>query len=321
MASEPRRVLVVGGGAAGVVTAAALLREAGAAPLAVTVVERAPVVGPGLAYGTRDPHHLLNNYASRMSAVDDDPQHLVRWCLAQGMAVGADTFVSRETYGRYLADLLDSEPVPAGSSLERVRDEVVDLADTGQHLPRHARVRCRADRRPRRPGARQPAAAPAARPRRGGRALRTGPLGPRPARAGRPRGPGAAGRHRPDHRRRRRADRRGPPGRPAHRDLAARAAAAAPPARDARGGARVRRRRPIAAGGAARGPAVHRRRRRLALPGRVAQGDRQRRVALAVLRGQGAVHPARRDGTGRSPGTGWPRRWPRSSTTCSPPGG
>ena len=29
MASEPRRVLVVGGGAAGVVTAAALLREAG----------------------------------------------------------------------------------------------------------------------------------------------------------------------------------------------------------------------------------------------------------------------------------------------------
>ncbi len=131
MASEPRRVLVVGGGAAGVVTAAALLREAGAAPLAVTVVERAPVVGPGLAYGTRDPHHLLNNYASRMSAVDDDPQHLVRWCLAQGMAVGADTFVSRETYGRYLADLLDSEPVPAGSSLERVQDEVVDLADMG----------------------------------------------------------------------------------------------------------------------------------------------------------------------------------------------
>ncbi len=131
MASEPRRVLVVGGGAAGVVTAAALLREAGDAPLAVTVVERAPVVGPGLAYGTRDPQHLLNNYAGRMSAVDDDPQHLVRWCRAQGMAVGADTFVSRETYGRYLADLLDSEPVPAGSSLERVRDEVVDLADAG----------------------------------------------------------------------------------------------------------------------------------------------------------------------------------------------
>ena len=66
-----------------------------------------------------------------MSAVEDDPQHLVRWCRAQGMAVGADTFVSRETYGRYLADLLDSEPVPAGSSLERVHDEVVDLADPG----------------------------------------------------------------------------------------------------------------------------------------------------------------------------------------------
>ena len=131
MASVPRRVLVVGGGAAGVVTAAQLLREAVDAPLAVIVVERAAVVGPGLAYGTRDPQHLLNNYASRMSAVDDDPQHLVRWCLAQGMAVGADTFVSRETYGRYLADLLDTTPVPSGSSLERLRDEVVDVADTG----------------------------------------------------------------------------------------------------------------------------------------------------------------------------------------------
>jgi uncharacterized NAD(P)/FAD-binding protein YdhS len=131
MDSLPRRVLVVGGGAAGVVTAAALLREAGDAPLAVTVVERGPVVGPGLAYGTRDPQHLLNNYAGRMSAVDADPQHLVRWCRAQGMAVGPDTFVSRETYGRYLVDLLDTEPVPVGSSLERVRDEVVDLADAG----------------------------------------------------------------------------------------------------------------------------------------------------------------------------------------------
>ncbi len=63
--SEPRRVLVVGGGAGGVVTAAALLRQAhlDATDVDVTVVERAAVVGPGLAYGTTEPHHLLNNYA------------------------------------------------------------------------------------------------------------------------------------------------------------------------------------------------------------------------------------------------------------------
>lgn len=131
--SDPRRVLVVGGGAAGVVTAAALLRRAGdgRSDVDVTVVERSSVIGPGLAYGTREPHHLLNNYAGRMSAFEDDPQHLVRWCRSQGMAASADTFLSRETYGRYLAGLLDELVVPLGSRLTRLHDEVVDITDAG----------------------------------------------------------------------------------------------------------------------------------------------------------------------------------------------
>lgn len=133
MARTPKQVLVVGGGAAGVVTAAALVRQAGETrrPVDVTVVERAAVVGPGLAYGTREPRHLLNNYAGRMSALEHDPLHLVRWCAAEGMAVTAGTFVSRETYGRYLAALLDAVPVPPGSRVTRLRGEVVDLADVG----------------------------------------------------------------------------------------------------------------------------------------------------------------------------------------------
>ena len=85
MTTASPQVLVVGGGAAGVITAATLLR--GTARSAVTVVERPPVAGPGLAYATTDPHHLLNNYAARMSAVEDDPAHLVRWCWSQGLDV------------------------------------------------------------------------------------------------------------------------------------------------------------------------------------------------------------------------------------------
>lgn len=134
MVGAPKRVLVVGGGAAGVVTTAALLREAATAsgqPVDVTVVERSAVLGPGLAYGTRERQHLLNNYAGRMSALEHDPLHLVRWCVAEGMAVTDRTFVSRETYGRYLAGLLDSVPVPPGSRVTRLRDEVVDLTDAG----------------------------------------------------------------------------------------------------------------------------------------------------------------------------------------------
>ena len=66
-----------------------------------------------------------------MSAVEDDPGHLVRWCRDRGIAATGSTFLSRETYGRYLAELLDTTPVPSGSSLDRLRDEVVDLTDAG----------------------------------------------------------------------------------------------------------------------------------------------------------------------------------------------
>jgi uncharacterized NAD(P)/FAD-binding protein YdhS len=132
--SGPDHVLVVGGGAAGTITAVTLLREAAAhpqRPLQVMVVERARVAGPGLAYGTQEPHHLLNNYASRMSAFEDDPEHLVRWCLSRGMRITPHTFLSRRTYGRYLTSLLDEEPVGIGAGLTRVQGEVVDVVDTG----------------------------------------------------------------------------------------------------------------------------------------------------------------------------------------------
>ena len=134
MVTSPERVLVVGGGAAGAITAVTVLREAAAhaaRPVDVMVVERSEVVGPGLAYGTYETHHLLNNYACRMSAFEDDPDHLVRWCLSRGMRITPSTFLSRRTYGRYLAALLDEHPIPIGSGLTRVHGEVVELLDTG----------------------------------------------------------------------------------------------------------------------------------------------------------------------------------------------
>ena len=131
LAERPTRVLVIGGGAAGVVTAAALLRDAVGSPVDVQVVERGEQVGPGLAYGTEDPLHLLNNFAGRMSALEDRPDDLLRWCRDHDVAATPDTFLPRTTYGRYLAGLLDRVPVPRGSRLARLRGEVVDLDDTG----------------------------------------------------------------------------------------------------------------------------------------------------------------------------------------------
>ena len=127
---RPVRVVVVGGGAAGVIAAATVLRESGGTPLDVHIVERGPTVGPGLAYGTQETLHLLNNYAGRMSAFEDEPAHLVRWCHRRGEVVGPDTFLPRHVYGAYLADLLDEE-VPAGSRVSRLRGEVVGIDDSG----------------------------------------------------------------------------------------------------------------------------------------------------------------------------------------------
>jgi uncharacterized NAD(P)/FAD-binding protein YdhS len=127
--------VVVGGGAAGVITAAHLLERVstrpGALDVAVTIVEKADVVGPGLAYSTKEPHHLLNNYAGRMSALEHDPDHFVRWCRAVGMRVGPETFVSRATYGRYLVELLGELGVPSGSSVTTVHDEAQEVTTVG----------------------------------------------------------------------------------------------------------------------------------------------------------------------------------------------
>lgn len=129
MAERPVRALVVGGGAAGVITAATLLRRAGDTSLDVRIVERVGTVGPGLAYGTSESLHLLNNYAGRMSAFEDDPGHLVRWCLARGEVVGPESFLPRHVYGEYLAGLLDRRD--GRGNVRRIHDEVVGIDDSG----------------------------------------------------------------------------------------------------------------------------------------------------------------------------------------------
>jgi uncharacterized NAD(P)/FAD-binding protein YdhS len=128
MTERPTRVLVVGGGAAGAIAAATLLRDV-PDPLDVRIVERRDVVGPGLAYRTTEPLHLLNNYAGRMSAFEDDPEDLVRWCTSGGLGVTPDTFLPRHVYGRYLAGLVARADARPGSRVSRLRGEVVSLEE------------------------------------------------------------------------------------------------------------------------------------------------------------------------------------------------
>jgi uncharacterized NAD(P)/FAD-binding protein YdhS len=107
--SPVHRVAVVGAGAAGALTTVHLLNRAAehGVALDMTLIDPSQRSGPGLAYGTRERHHLLNVPASRMSALPDDAGHFVRWLTARRPSAGPEDFVPRRYYGQYLAEVLE----------------------------------------------------------------------------------------------------------------------------------------------------------------------------------------------------------------------
>jgi uncharacterized NAD(P)/FAD-binding protein YdhS len=140
--STPRRgraavVAVIGGGASGTLTAFYLLREATAVrvPLRIALIDRCGRHGLGQAYSTSNDAHLLNSRAARMSAVADDPGHLLRWAEAQGIT--HDGFLPRPAYGRYLSELLADEERAAfrTATVTRVTSDVVALTHGGVRRP------------------------------------------------------------------------------------------------------------------------------------------------------------------------------------------
>ena len=71
-------VVVIGGGFSGSMLAVELLHRS-AGTISVLLIERAPLPGRGVAYGTQFEGHLLNVRAKNMSAYADVPDHLVKW--------------------------------------------------------------------------------------------------------------------------------------------------------------------------------------------------------------------------------------------------
>src|SRR4051812_15551950 len=82
------------------------------APLRVVVINHGTPMGRGVAYGTRQPEHLLNVAARNMSAFPDQPNHFLDWLGTRSEyadvpeAVLRERFVPRKIYGDYLQSLL-----------------------------------------------------------------------------------------------------------------------------------------------------------------------------------------------------------------------
>ena len=127
---EARHVIIVGGGASGVLLACHLLRSF-SENIRVTLIERNPAIGRGIAYGTANPAHLLNVRAANMSAFADDPGHFWRWLQVNNLAA-ADSdqfcFVSRQIYGRYIESLLQGLSIGENRELHIVHGECIAIA-------------------------------------------------------------------------------------------------------------------------------------------------------------------------------------------------
>lgn len=129
-------IAIVGAGFSGTLLASQLLRQS-QHPLRLLLIERSGRFGPGVAYGTADPGHLLNVSAGAMSAWPEDPNHLLRWLernhssLADLLpsTVHACSFLPRRVYGLYLESILeDAEGLTKQrSSLQRIIAELIDL--------------------------------------------------------------------------------------------------------------------------------------------------------------------------------------------------
>ena len=130
-----RRVVIIGGGASGVLLAYQLLRIPGP-DLRVTLIEKKPAIGRGVAYSTVRDEHLLNVHAANMSALPDDPDHFWRWLSAREqdrpLAPDRYCFVPRRIYGDYIASLIEAHTSNAGSygRLTILRSECVEINET-----------------------------------------------------------------------------------------------------------------------------------------------------------------------------------------------
>jgi uncharacterized NAD(P)/FAD-binding protein YdhS len=124
---QGREVVIVGGGLSGVAAAYHLLRHGGP-ELRLTLIERGPWIGRGLAYGVDSEVFRLNVPASRMSLDPEAPGDFVRWA---GAEAEPEAFLPRARYGAYVVARLAGAIKQSRAKLRIVREQVLGADDSG----------------------------------------------------------------------------------------------------------------------------------------------------------------------------------------------
>lgn len=131
--STPVEVAIIGGGAAGLAVSVQLIQRirAGHTIKSITIIEKAPTVGPGLAYSKACSSTIVNMHSDRMGLCPINPMEFSQWVKELSPKVQKIPFPSREQYGLYLKDLMHNVLQQAKEldvDFKIVNDEGVDLA-------------------------------------------------------------------------------------------------------------------------------------------------------------------------------------------------
>lgn len=96
------------------------------------MVEKRAAFGPGIAYSTSLPDHLLNVSAMGMSALADDPEHFWRWLRGKGLAKqeASPVYAPRSVYGLYLQKLLVEIAERERGPIRVVQEEGISVSPT-----------------------------------------------------------------------------------------------------------------------------------------------------------------------------------------------
>ena len=127
---EGRSVVIVGGGWTGLTIATRLLAREGA-DLRLTLIERGPELGRGVAYGSFDPEHILNVPASDMSIDPQKPRDFLSYLEEHGQGVPPERFVSRRRYGDYVRARFVQQVEQRGGRVRILRGEAEDVLSDG----------------------------------------------------------------------------------------------------------------------------------------------------------------------------------------------
>jgi uncharacterized NAD(P)/FAD-binding protein YdhS len=113
--------------------------------LASTLVDRSGDFGRGVAYSTPFDGHLLNVRSGRMSAVDGDAGHFVRWLETHRPDhADPDGFAPRRVFGDYVQHRLEAVDAACPRQIARITGTVAEIAPDAVVLEDGRRLEARA---------------------------------------------------------------------------------------------------------------------------------------------------------------------------------